>query len=312
MRPPSARRDGSVTSPIGAAGGMWWDRGVSVCPRCERPAEVGVLCAGCAQAIAPAAELLSDHVSSIAGLAAAAWLIDGYGTPHPVSAQRQRIGRSQGSELVILHGSVSRAHAELSNGGDGWLVRDLGSRNATRVDDHRVVGRVALADGAILHVGEVALLFIDRPGALVGSSAQAPATTRSASAGGFRAVLRGAALELCALGTDDPEVGGALLHRPTGGATWTELSLPPLEYHLLRTLCTAALAAKDSPQRSRGAVVTRSLAKVLPFQTRYPNDENVRQVVRRLRTTLDEIGAAGVIETVPGRGYFVAWPVSLS
>ncbi len=270
-----------------------------------------MLCAACAAIVVPAAGLLSDHVVSSDARAAEAWLVDGYGAAHPVSGARLRIGRRQGSELVVLHESVSRDHAELSRAGDGWQVRDLGSKNATRVGDHRVVGRAALVDGAVLIVGEVGLLFIERPDALTGPRPATAATTRSAPAGTFRALLRGPTLELCALGSNEPDVGGALLYRPPGSATWTELSLPPLEYHLLRTLCDAALAAKDSPQRSRGAVVTRSLAKALPFQSRWPNDENVRQVVRRLRTTLGEIGADGVVETVPGRGYFLAWPVTV-
>ena len=269
-----------------------------------------MLCQPCAAVVAPIAGLLSDHVTSPDGLVAAAWLIDGFGTPHPVSATRQRIGRRPGSELVVLHGSVSRDHGEVMRTGPGWQVRDLGSRNATRVDGRRVEGRAPLPDGAVVHVGEVALLFVERPAAVV-RSPPAAATTRSAVAG-FRATLRGPAIELCVLGGEAADVGGTLLDRAPGGGGWTELSLPALEYHLLRTLCTAALAARDSPQRSRGAVVTKSLAKALPFQSRYANDENVRQVVRRLRLTLDEIGAEGVVETVPGRGYFVAWPVTVS
>lgn len=273
---------------------------------------MGVLCATCAEVITPPPGLLSDHVVSTVARVADAWLIDGYGTAHPVAGARVRIGRRQGLELVVLHDSVSRDHAELARTGDGWQVRDLGSKNATRIDDRPIAGRVALADGAVLQVGGVGFHFVGRAATLAGPSPPIPVTTRTAAAGGFRALLRGPDLELCVLGSEEPDVGGALLHRPTGGAAWTELSLPPLEYHLLRTLCGAALAAKDALHRSRGAVVTKALAKALPFQSRWPNDENVRQVVRRLRTTLVEVGADGLIETVPGRGYFLAWPVSLS
>ena len=59
-------------------------------------------------------------------------------------------------------------------------------------------------------------------------------------------------------------------------------------------------------------MATKNLVRALPFQTRFANDENVRGVVRRLRLTLDEIGAEGVVETVPGRGYFIAWPVTVT
>ncbi len=282
------------------------------CPRCANPPEVGVLCAACAALLAADDGLMPDHLTSRPALAADGWLVDGFGVAHPVSAARTRIGRSQGSELIVLHGSVSRDHAEVARAGAGWQVRDLGSRNATRLDGRRVEGRAALDDLAIIRVGDVALLFVGRPAALTAPSGPEAATTHAADSGTFRVVLRGTAIELCALGSVDDGAGGALLHRATGTSGWAEISLPPLEFHLLRALCARAIEEGDAPQRSRGAVLTKALARVLPFQTRYANDENVRQVVRRLRTTLEGIGAAGVIETVPGRGYFVAWPVSLT
>jgi DNA-binding winged helix-turn-helix (wHTH) protein len=56
-------------------------------------------------------------------------------------------------------------------------------------------------------------------------------------------------------------------------------------------------------------VPTKQLAKSLPFQSRWANEENVRQVVRRIRGTLQEIGAGELVEALPGRGYYVTWPV---
>lgn len=277
------------------------------CPRCGAEPEVGVLCRSCAAALPACDGLLPDHVSSPATTEADAWLIDGFGTPHAVAPGRTRVGRRPGSELVILHGSVSRDHAELARGGGGWAVRDLGSRNGTRLDGRRVEGRGAVADLEIVTFGEVALLFVGR--ALPLRPRGELATTHAASVS-FRVVMRGEALELCVLGsTGDDTAGGALLHRAVGSATWAELSLPPLEFQLLRALCARALADADSPARTRGCLPTKQLARELPFQSRYANEENVRQVVRRLRGTLDEIGAAGLIEAVPGRGYYVTWPV---
>lgn len=267
-----------------------------------------MLCRACADAIAPAGDLLSDHLLSQPASAADAWLVDGYGQAHPVSATGQRIGRRLDSDLAILHGSVSREHAELRRVSGGWQIRDLGSRNATRLDQRRVDGRAALADRAIVEIGVVKLLFVARPGALTRTTTAA--STRSGAGGEFRAVLHGPTIDLCALGGVDGEVGGVLLYRATGDAAWSELGLPPLEYHLLRILCGAALADGAAPQRSRGAVLTRALARALPFKTRFPSDENVRQLVRRLRATLAQIGATDVVETVPGRGYFVGWPVA--
>jgi len=57
-------------------------------------------------------------------------------------------------------------------------------------------------------------------------------------------------------------------------------------------------------------VATKQLARELPFQSKYANEDNVRQVVRRLRSVLTEIGVGGVLAAAPGRGYYVACQVT--
>lgn len=272
-----------------------------------------MLCAVCAALLTPADGLMPDHVTSLAAppAGAEAWLVDGFGAVHAV-VPRTRIGRRAGSHLAVLHGSVSRDHAEIVKSGGAWQVRDLGSRNATRVDGRRVEGRAVLDDRAIVRLGDIGFLFVARAGAFAPAAAAEQATTFAARSGTFRVLLRGPGRELCALGSTDEGVGGALLYRVAGEPSWSELTLPPLEFHLLRALCARALDEHEAPQRSRGAVLAKTLARSLPFHTRFASDENVRQVVRRLRGTLEAIGAAGVIETVPGRGYFIGWPVSLA
>ena len=48
------------------------------------------------------------------------------------------VGRADGNELQILHGSVSSRHAELVLEGQEYRVRDLDSTNGTRVNDEKV------------------------------------------------------------------------------------------------------------------------------------------------------------------------------
>jgi DNA-binding response OmpR family regulator len=86
--------------------------------------------------------------------------------------------------------------------------------------------------------------------------------------------------------------------------------LPPLEFQLLRALCMRASADADSPAAVRGCIGTKQLARDLPFQSKYANEENVRQVVRRLRAQLAEVGADGVLAVVPGRGYYLTASVT--
>jgi hypothetical protein len=275
---------------------------------------VGVLCARCADPVTPADGLLPDHVSSGAA-PAAAWLIDGFGLPHAVKSG-SIVGRKPPSEVLVLHGSVSREHAELTATAEGWRVRDLGSRNGTHVDGQRVPGRGALHDGAILVIGSVGFRFVGRDVAL---PVAAPGSLATAQAGGaaVRYVTRGdhagTAIELCLLTTAavaaSDGAGGALLYRAGDVKTWSELSLPPLEFQLLRVLCARAVAEADSPARTKGCVPTKELARDLPFQSKYANEENVRQVVRRARATLAEIGAGELIAAAPGRGYYLDWKV---
>ena len=48
---------------------------------------------------------------------------------------------------------ASTKHAAIVLGGDGYAVRDLGSRNGTFVNGHRVAGDTALADGDVIRCG---------------------------------------------------------------------------------------------------------------------------------------------------------------
>jgi hypothetical protein len=68
------------------------------------------------------------------------------------------IGRSERSRLVLSHPSVSSLHARIRWSGDRWMVRDLGSRNGTFVNDRAVeVQRWhALASGDRLMFGDPA------------------------------------------------------------------------------------------------------------------------------------------------------------
>jgi hypothetical protein len=56
----------------------------------------------------------------------------------PAPGEPLRIGRAMDCGLRLDHPSVSRAHAELADAGDGWTLRDLGSKNGTFVDGARI------------------------------------------------------------------------------------------------------------------------------------------------------------------------------
>ena len=64
------------------------------------------------------------------------------------------VGRSDGCDVTIADGSVSRLHARLVGDGEGAYVEDLGSANGTFVDGTRARGRVRLADGQEVRVAQ--------------------------------------------------------------------------------------------------------------------------------------------------------------
>jgi hypothetical protein len=64
------------------------------------------------------------------------------------------LGRSRECDCVMSEASVSRRHAQLRREGDRWLLRDLGSRNGTRVNGLRVLEETEVRPGDRLSLGE--------------------------------------------------------------------------------------------------------------------------------------------------------------
>lgn len=278
------------------------------CLCCGGGTEVGSLCRACANDVTPCEGMIPEHVrSNVAHDHAEAWIVDGFGTAHPLAATTT-IGRSHEGELVVLAASVSREHAELRKSDAGWYIRDLGSRNGILVDGTRTQGRARLPARCVIKTGDVALWFLAE--ATVPALAAASVATQSAGSGLVRFTFAAPPLELCLVGTTQADAGGALLSREAGTGTWQETSLSPLEFQLLRSLAQRAVEDHGSPSSVRGCVQTKQLARDLPFQSKYANEENVRQVVRRVRGLLGELGAETVLAVAPGRGYYLTCVVT--
>jgi Domain of unknown function (DUF1707)/FHA domain len=77
----------------------------------------------------------------------------------PGTGTRFTIGRRHDCDLRIADLSVSRLHAELERGEDGWLLADLGSHNGTRVNGWRVRGPVPVRAGDVLQFGSATFVI---------------------------------------------------------------------------------------------------------------------------------------------------------
>jgi len=65
------------------------------------------------------------------------------------------IGRSPDCDCLLSEPSVSRRHAQLRRDGERWLLRDLGSRNGTRLNGARVTEEVEVRPGDQISLGGV-------------------------------------------------------------------------------------------------------------------------------------------------------------
>jgi len=70
------------------------------------------------------------------------------------AAPRIVLGRDPLCDLTLRAGGVSRQHAEIERTGDGFLLRDLDSRNGTSLAGLPLAGRVPLVTGGQFGLGE--------------------------------------------------------------------------------------------------------------------------------------------------------------
>ena len=67
-----------------------------------------------------------------------------------------RLGRGSMNHVQLLDSTVSKEHAEITFAGSRWSIRDLGSRNGTRVNGRDAIMAQPLAVGDRLEVGHLA------------------------------------------------------------------------------------------------------------------------------------------------------------
>ncbi len=76
-----------------------------------------------------------------------------------LSEGENSLGREPSALAWVGHPSVSREHARLIVTGEMAEIEDLGSKNGTWLGSRRAEGRVPLADGDEIRVGEVRLVY---------------------------------------------------------------------------------------------------------------------------------------------------------
>ena len=77
----------------------------------------------------------------------------------PLAEGGNLLGREPAADLWVAHPSISREHARIVVEGEGAGIEYLGSKNGTFLGGRRVEGRLPLANGDEIRVGEIRLLY---------------------------------------------------------------------------------------------------------------------------------------------------------
>ncbi|MCA9123166.1 MAG: sigma 54-interacting transcriptional regulator [Planctomycetaceae bacterium] len=91
------------------------------------------------------------------------------------------IGREPSNRIILREEKCSRRQCELSYDDRYWMIRDLNSRNGTRVNGERIVERVPIHEGDVIRIGGLELMFttdisrpLDQPAGGTGTDADRP------------------------------------------------------------------------------------------------------------------------------------------
>lgn len=218
-------------------------------------------------------------------------LLDAWARVHAIRATMV-VGRDPGDGLAVRQASVSRKHATLTYDDDVgcWYVTDLGSRNGTFIEGQQVAAHqpVRINDRQLVVFGDVGFVFIDDRSTLPAGHVPFP-TAATVESRREQALLR--------------------LHKPTlegaGVVTFGEesVTLGSTQFALLLMLAERFLATKNESPETRGFVRSIEIITDLPWNTPHPEDNHVKQQVRRLRRAFERIGIPDLIESKHGFGY---------
>ena len=81
----------------------------------------------------------------------------------PATVGPVTLGRSRDCDCILAEPSVSRRHAELRRHGERWLLRDLGSRNGTRVNGVRLLDEAEVCPGDRVSFGDARFRLGEAP-----------------------------------------------------------------------------------------------------------------------------------------------------
>lgn len=294
-----------------------------VCAVCRtQAATVGLLCENCRDDVAAPIGLLPQQLLATVVKPTGDALIDQWGRAHPLEA-RTMVGRAlEGTGLMLLEASVSRHHAHLARDVDGWKLRDLSSSNGTFLNEAQVAETVPVQHGDRIAFGSVGFYLVRDLGEIPQVAIDPNVITTIQSI--HRLAIQHAPEQPTAV---DAPISGVptfverettdvglprmplKLAEPTGGGGGLlelgniSIQLSTNQAELINLLCKRMLEESHQPTQVRGFVRTSELLGTLSWDTRDPDDNHVKQLIRRLRRLLIREGLGDLIESRHRFGY---------
>lgn len=285
------------------------------------PFKNGLLCSDCLDELSSVLRIVPEQIAAC-GVAQGehAWLIDCWGRAHSIGT-RSMIGRHpDGAGISANVPSVSRHHAYLRYdvGAANWAIRDLGSSNGTTVNDVVVDTAVALQSGDRIGVGLLMFFFLTqrRTQPSETPTIKIPLETLALAQLGPAAQLQRNAQSTVPCEFTEPQITlsatpemAISFAEPTGGGggvmtvAGRQLQLSTIQFELMSELARRITLELDRPRLVRGFIRTMELATLLSWDTCAPNEQNVKQLVRRTRRMLIAADIGNLIEARPRFGY---------
>lgn len=246
------------------------------------------LCSGCTTKLGTVPDLCPEQIVCGPEPGAPAALVDVWGRAHFV-AHAATIGRDHEADVTVVQGSVSREHARLHCKDGNWTVEDLDSTNGTFVDDARVDGWAVLEPMSAVRFGSIGFFFV------TGKALSRLPVLEVLSDGTWR----DSGPESRAFGLLEPSGGGGGLVQVEGRT----VQVTTAQFELLALLDKRMQEEGEVPAAVRGFVSSHEILATLSWDTSHPDDNHLKQLVRRIRRTFDRSGLPSPIESRQRFGY---------
>ncbi len=280
------------------------------CHFCENSSSRGALCDNCSKELDIGAMLSAEQVFSSVMEEGDAALVDQFGRPHLLGSPTS-VSRKGGEDTItVLQGTVSQQHANFFKESGEWWLEDLKSTNGSVVNTKPVKTKTKVVGGDRIFFGKVGFRFTDKVDSLPSLESVAVNAGTCQPGEGFPG-LKINAQDSADREKTQPGLASIKLrlHEPTGGGggivevEGQQLQLGYAQLVLVQLLVDRMVSDSHQPPIVRGFIRSSELIASLPWDTSRPEDNHLKQLVRRTRKAFAAVGVEHIIDSRARFGY---------